>query len=119
MTVAVDFEIEGTHMQIGGDLAKKYRENNNVINAIMDPEERADKPSSKSWLRKVLEFCGGGAILDIIDAIMAMAWLGLAVGIIYLVRMLAEHLEFIGKLKIPKNITGKVDEKTALKLGLI
>ena len=31
---AVDFEIEGTHMQIGGDLAKKYRENNNVINAI-------------------------------------------------------------------------------------
>ena len=32
---AVDFEIEGTHMQIGGDLAKKYRENNNVINAIM------------------------------------------------------------------------------------
>ncbi|MBQ9734294.1 MAG: ribonuclease Y, partial [Clostridia bacterium] len=32
---AVDFEIEGTHMQIGGDLAKKYRENHNVINAIL------------------------------------------------------------------------------------
>ena len=32
---AVDFEIDGTHMQIGGDLAKKYRENNNVINAIL------------------------------------------------------------------------------------
>lgn len=32
---AVDFEIEGTHMQIGGDLAKKYRESNNVINAIL------------------------------------------------------------------------------------
>lgn len=32
---AVDFEIEGTHMQIGGDLAKKYRENNSVINAIL------------------------------------------------------------------------------------
>ena len=32
---AVDFEIEGTHMQIGGDLAKKYRENNNVVNAIL------------------------------------------------------------------------------------
>lgn len=80
-----------------------------VINAIMDPEERADKPSTKSWLRRVLEFCGGGAILDIIDAIMAMAWLGLAVGIIYLVRMLAEHLEFIGKLNLPNNITSKVD----------
>ena len=32
---AVDFEVEGTHMQIGGDLAKKYRENNNVVNAIL------------------------------------------------------------------------------------
>lgn len=32
---AVDFEIEGTHMQIGGDLAKKFRENNNVVNAIL------------------------------------------------------------------------------------
>lgn len=32
---AVDFEIEGTHMQIGGDLAKKYRENNHVVNAIL------------------------------------------------------------------------------------
>jgi len=32
---AVDYEIEGTHMQIGGDLAKKYRENHNVINAIL------------------------------------------------------------------------------------
>lgn len=81
-----------------------------VINAIMNPEERADKPSTKSWLRKVLEFCGGGTILSIIDAIMALAWLGLAVGIIYLVRMLAEHLEYIGKLNIPKNITAKVNE---------
>ena len=32
---AVDFEVEGTHMQIGGDLAKKYRENHSVINAIL------------------------------------------------------------------------------------
>ena len=32
---AVDYEIEGTHMQIGGDLAKKFRENNNVVNAIL------------------------------------------------------------------------------------
>ena len=33
--IAVDFEIEGTHMQIGADLAKKYRENHNVVNAIL------------------------------------------------------------------------------------
>ncbi|MCD8285874.1 MAG: ribonuclease Y [Clostridia bacterium] len=31
---AVDFEQEGTHMQIGADLAKKYRENQLVVNAI-------------------------------------------------------------------------------------
>lgn len=32
---AVDHEQEGTHMQLGADLAKKYRENNNVVNAIL------------------------------------------------------------------------------------
>ncbi len=32
---AVDHEVEGTHPQIGGDLAKKYGESSKVINAIM------------------------------------------------------------------------------------
>ncbi len=32
---AVDFEIEGTHMQIGADLAKKFKENHSVVNAIL------------------------------------------------------------------------------------
>jgi ribonuclease HII len=32
---AIDHEVEGTHPQIGGDLAKKYGENTKVINAIM------------------------------------------------------------------------------------
>lgn len=31
---AVDHEVEGTHIQIGVDLAKKYRESNDVIHAI-------------------------------------------------------------------------------------
>ncbi|MBQ7643108.1 MAG: HDIG domain-containing protein, partial [Clostridia bacterium] len=31
---SVDFEVEGTHIQIGVDLAKKYKENKNVINCI-------------------------------------------------------------------------------------
>lgn len=31
---AVDHEVEGTHIQIGADLAKKYRENKNVVNCI-------------------------------------------------------------------------------------
>ena len=32
---AVDQEQEGTHIQIGADLAKKYKENANIVNAIM------------------------------------------------------------------------------------
>ena len=32
---AVDFEMEGTHIQLGADLAKKYKENDIVVNAIM------------------------------------------------------------------------------------
>jgi len=31
---AVDHEIEGTHVQIGADLAKRYKENNEIIHAI-------------------------------------------------------------------------------------
>ena len=32
---AIDHEVEGPHIQIGGDAAKKYRENSLVVNAIM------------------------------------------------------------------------------------
>lgn len=32
---AVDHEVEGTHIQIGADLAKKYKESADVVNAIM------------------------------------------------------------------------------------
>lgn len=32
---AVDHEIEGSHVTIGGDLAKKYKENNDILNAIL------------------------------------------------------------------------------------
>lgn len=32
---AVDYEQEGTHIQIGADLAKKYKENAMIVNAIM------------------------------------------------------------------------------------
>ena len=32
---AVDHEVEGTHPQIGADIAKKYRENNQVVHCIL------------------------------------------------------------------------------------
>lgn len=32
---AVDHEQEGTHTQLGADIAKKYKENNNIVNAIL------------------------------------------------------------------------------------
>jgi ribonuclease Y len=32
---AVDFEMEGSHISIGGDIARKYKENETVINGIM------------------------------------------------------------------------------------
>ena len=32
---SIDHEVEGTHAQLGADLAKKYRENNQIVHAIM------------------------------------------------------------------------------------
>lgn len=32
---AVDHEVEGSHVTIGADIAKKYRENKDVVHAIM------------------------------------------------------------------------------------
>jgi ribonuclease Y len=47
---AIDHEVEGTHPQIGGDLAKKYGESAKVINAIMTHHGDGDPNSVESVL---------------------------------------------------------------------
>ena len=42
---AVDFEMEGTHISLGADLAKKYKENEIVINSIMSHHGDAEPTS--------------------------------------------------------------------------
>jgi ribonuclease Y len=47
---AVDHELEGTHPQLGGDIAKKYGENQKVINAIMTHHGDGEPNSVESVL---------------------------------------------------------------------
>ena len=47
---AVDYEMEGSHVMIGGDLAKRYREGNDVINAIMSHHGDVEPTSVTSIL---------------------------------------------------------------------
>lgn len=86
-----------------------------VINAITDPDDKPDKNSKKGWIRKLFEWMGADGLLQIIDVIMALAWLGFALAIISLVKVLAEQLSYIGTIKLNPNIGSKVDEivKTA------
>ena len=80
-----------------------------VVDAITNRKDKPDNGSKKSWIRSVLEFCGGSGILNIIDAIMAMAWLGFSIAIISLVKILAEQLSYIAQIDLPKDITEKVN----------
>ena len=81
-----------------------------VINSITSQEDKPDKASKKSWIRKLLEFVGADGLLKIVDCIMALAWLGFAVAIINLVSILAMQLATISKIKIAKNIKEKTKE---------
>ena len=81
-----------------------------VINSLYDRDEQPDKPSSKSWIRRLLEFLGLDGLLTIIDAILALAWLGMTVGMINMVHLIAKQLEEVGKIQLSSSITKKVEE---------
>ena len=52
---AVDYQVEGTHAQIGGDLLRKYRENDTVVNAAEAHHEKVESKSIYSLLAAVAD----------------------------------------------------------------
>lgn len=80
-----------------------------VVNSVMDRKDRPDDPSSKGWIRKLLEWCGMGGLLQIVDAIMALAWLGMSVALINMVTMLANQLKTLQDIQLDK---GTITKKT-------
>lgn len=81
-----------------------------VVDAVMGRTDRPDDPSSKSWIRKLLEWCGMGGLLQIVDCIMALAWLGMTIALINMVTMLANQLKTLQDIKLDKDkITKNVE----------
>lgn len=72
-----------------------------VISSIFDSTDDKDEdPSSKGFFRTLMEWLGLGTLLQIIDAVMAIAYLALVLVSIYIVKYIAETLEYIANLNI-------------------
>lgn len=56
---AVDYEVEGTHIQIGADLAKKYRESKEVVNAILSHHGDAEPLTLEAVLVQAADAISG------------------------------------------------------------
>ncbi len=52
---SIDFEIEGSHVEIGANIAKKFHENETVLNAIMSHHGDAEPTSTISWLVQIAD----------------------------------------------------------------
>lgn len=81
-----------------------------VIDAITTRKDTDTEGSKKSWIKSLLEFVGVGGLLNIVDAIMSIAWLGFAIAVISLVKVLAEQLSTIGSIQLSEDINKKVDD---------
>ncbi len=52
---SIDFEIEGSHVEIGANIAKKFHEEEAVLNAIMSHHGDAEPTSVISWLVQIAD----------------------------------------------------------------
>lgn len=52
---SIDFEIEGSHVEIGANIAKKFHEEDIVLNAIMSHHGDAEPTSVISWLVQIAD----------------------------------------------------------------
>ena len=52
---SIDFEIEGSHVEIGATIARKYHEDATVINAIMSHHGDCEPTSIISWLVQIAD----------------------------------------------------------------
>lgn len=80
-----------------------------VVDSVMGRSDRPDDPSSKGWIRTLFEWIGLGGLIQIIDCIMALAWLGMSVALINMVTMLANQLKTLQDIKLDK---GKITKNT-------
>lgn len=82
-----------------------------IVEKVLHPNEDATKSSGKGFIRKLLKWIGG-PIVDIIDVIMACAYLATSMMAVGLVSSLAQQLQIIADIefddKIIKSNTDKI-----------
>lgn len=74
-----------------------------IVQKVLYPEEDKSKSSNKGFIRKLLKWIGG-PIVDIIDVIMACAYLATSMMAVGLVSSLAQQLQTIADIDFDANI---------------
>lgn len=79
-----------------------------IVSSIFGKNESNTTGSSKSWIVSLLEMVGG-PIVKVTQAIMSVGYLASTMGAIFMVKLLANQLQTIADIKLPTDITPKVD----------